>query len=316
MSADTVSQASTSLSATPLPKEPTVKKAPGTRIPGHALKLQYNASPSGFDSNLLIFLHGLGDTSQPFFDLGKRLQKTLPQTAVLSVQGSQRIPILPEEAWCYWDCIDPVMGGMVTHPNPSGFLTAFGALVDHLVTECGWPSTAIHFFGFAHGATAVAEGVISWTRIRRQAQEKLRDSATQQQDSTTSWDKFGSIVTICGSLLSVSNCGRLDFSCLFENHQPSDIMVCLNTFSLQHPTFSPPLGAPLLNWHHAQAPGTRKDLTRAFSNVQDHTASSAQVEAMPASKAEWDPIMHFWSKMLRNRSEWERSGDVYTVTPQ
>ena len=53
---------------------------------GTQLEIQYAGAPSGVDANLLVLLHGLGDTSKPFFRLGEQLQRTLPQTAILSVQ--------------------------------------------------------------------------------------------------------------------------------------------------------------------------------------------------------------------------------------
>lgn len=46
----------------------------------------------------------LGDTDKPFFKLGQSLN--LPQTAVLSVRGLKRIPLLEEDAFQYWDSFD------------------------------------------------------------------------------------------------------------------------------------------------------------------------------------------------------------------
>ncbi|CAO1632557.1 unnamed protein product [Parajaminaea phylloscopi] len=267
-----------SLKATPLLVEADRKAAPRSEFGGRRLVAQYSASPSGIDSNLLIFFHGLGDTSRPFFELGKSLQKTLPQTAVLSVQGSEKIPILPEEAWCYWQCIDPVMGAVIPHQNPSAFLSVMGSLLDHLVDDCGWPAEAIHLFGFAHGATAALEGAIAWLRKRRAA-----TSSVAKQGSST--ERLGSIVSICGSLLSL-------------------------------PTFDTPLPTLVLHWHRTD-PRELAKLKRAFAHVQDSPVQvqnrSSPPSSMPSSKPEWDPIMQFWSRVLRNRSAWERSGDVYTL---
>lgn len=183
------------LHATPLRQEPTRKKAPASGPHSrHGFRLQYSPSPSGIDSNLIVFLHGLGDTSEPFFKLGRQFQQTIPQTAVLSVQGTKRIPILPEEAWCYWDVIDQ-LGGPVSSENPSKFLEAFQSLLDELTGTCGWPTEAIHLFGFAHGATAALEGAIAWTRQRRQSPDSTAGPAS---------DRLGSVVSVCGELLSVS----------------------------------------------------------------------------------------------------------------
>lgn len=62
---------------------PRVKKPPQTaNIP---VPFFYAPSDDGTDENLLILLHGLGDTHIPFFKLGRQLK--LPQTAVLAVRA-------------------------------------------------------------------------------------------------------------------------------------------------------------------------------------------------------------------------------------
>lgn len=76
------------------------------RHSGLTLTFNYASAQDQVDSNLLIFLHGLGDTAQPFFQLGKQLQKTLPQTAIMSIQAPLRVPLLEEEAWMWWESFD------------------------------------------------------------------------------------------------------------------------------------------------------------------------------------------------------------------
>lgn len=66
----------------------------------------YHASADGADSNLLIMLHGLGDTDKPFAQLGQQLQRTLPQCAVLSLQGQLQVPLLGGGMW--WEAWDPL----------------------------------------------------------------------------------------------------------------------------------------------------------------------------------------------------------------
>ena len=48
----------------------------------------YTPSDDGVDENLLILLHGLGDTHVPFANLGKQLK--LPQTATLSLRAPEK----------------------------------------------------------------------------------------------------------------------------------------------------------------------------------------------------------------------------------
>lgn len=75
------------------------------------LTFSYESSPSGIDSNLLILLHGLGDTHLPFQSLGKKLATNLPQTATLSLRGGSPVPFLEEQGWGWWDVWDDLGQG-------------------------------------------------------------------------------------------------------------------------------------------------------------------------------------------------------------
>jgi hypothetical protein len=58
----------------------------------------YAPSDDGTDANLLILLHGLGDTHQPFGRLGRQLK--LPQTATLALRAShQCVRVHPTIFW-------------------------------------------------------------------------------------------------------------------------------------------------------------------------------------------------------------------------
>ena len=48
----------------------------------------YAPSDDDVDENLLILLHGLGDTHVPFANLGKKLK--LPQTATLALRAPEK----------------------------------------------------------------------------------------------------------------------------------------------------------------------------------------------------------------------------------
>lgn len=58
-------------------------------------KFEYAPSHDGKESNLLLMLHGLGDTCKPFFELGKQFK--LPATCVLSLQAP--FPYAPFPHW-------------------------------------------------------------------------------------------------------------------------------------------------------------------------------------------------------------------------
>ncbi len=94
-----------------LPSEAKRKPAPqpySGKAPAGGLHFQYAAAPDGADSNLLILLHGLGDNERSFFTLGQQLQRTLPQTAVLSLRAPMRVPLLEEESYSWWETFTPL----------------------------------------------------------------------------------------------------------------------------------------------------------------------------------------------------------------
>ncbi|PWN39496.1 hypothetical protein IE81DRAFT_352147 [Ceraceosorus guamensis] len=163
--------------------EPAIKRPPSpSRI---AFQHAYIASPQQVDSNLLILLHGLGDTQASFVDLGKQLQRALPQCAVLALRGARTVPLLGGGMW--WDAWDP-LGEMLpaSAQNPSAFIEDCHTLLDEL-RMCGWQSEHVHLLGFGQGATAALEGTHAWCRANKRL--------------------LGSVVAVCGGMLSVSEGG-------------------------------------------------------------------------------------------------------------
>ncbi|EDP42965.1 hypothetical protein MGL_2561 [Malassezia globosa CBS 7966] len=129
------------------------------------LVLKYKPAPCGIDSNLLLLLHGLGDTADPFFSLGQRLQQTLPQTAVLSVQAPLRVPLLEEEAWMWYDSFD-ALGEVRLNPDPRRAMKDITHLLTYLTAPvsqggCGWAYEHMHALGFAQGGSVLLETLIA-----------------------------------------------------------------------------------------------------------------------------------------------------------
>ncbi|ORY84672.1 hypothetical protein BCR35DRAFT_290214 [Leucosporidium creatinivorum] len=139
--------------------------APQLKSIDSALQYSYRPSPSGVDSNLLILFHGLGDTYKPFAQLGTSLN--LPQTAVLSLQAPGRVPLLEEEAWCWWPSFDE-LGELIPNPNPSSTLSLLLRILTHLISTSpgspSWSPSSIHLFGFAQGGTCAGELSLAFTR--------------------------------------------------------------------------------------------------------------------------------------------------------
>lgn len=258
--------------STPAPTEPAAKPL----VPSPSLQKftghKYAPAPSGVDSNLLILLHGLGDSSQPFFQLAQTLQNTLPQTAVLSLQATYLLPYLEGDHWMWWPTFDQ-FGEILTAPNPTKTIADLVALLTHLTGTvggkeggCGWQSRNIHLFGFGQGATCALETLVQWTK---------RGAAP-----------LGSIVSISGAFVShptIDPPSQTPVLHVYRSSRPLEVSTKFGSFRKASKNF------------------TAHRLELASGNVD---------EAMPRNKNEWDPIMQFWSKLFRYRNSWELTGEA------
>lgn len=113
-------------------------------------------------TNVLILLHGLGDTVPSFNNLGKQL--ALPETTCISLQAPKPLPF--ELGGFHW-------GDDITFDQSSGqmdFDTGFTKAVkiikqdiieDGLVKKCGYKPREIMLFGFGQGAMAALAAAAS-----------------------------------------------------------------------------------------------------------------------------------------------------------
>ncbi|KAG6335176.1 hypothetical protein ID866_3920 [Astraeus odoratus] len=90
----------------------------------------YTSSNDGTDENLLVLLHGLGDTHIPFTKLGRSFN--LPQTATLALRAPEQIPFLYEQAYQWYTSFDP-LGDLIERPNPTSALDLLSSVFDHLI---------------------------------------------------------------------------------------------------------------------------------------------------------------------------------------
>jgi len=145
-------------------------------------EFSYQPSKTSPSTNLLIFLHGLGDTHFRFHKLGRDLN--LPQTATLALCAPLPIPFI--EAGSQWYPSFDRLGEILSNPNPSIALEQLSRTIKHLIHDVGWAPNRIHLFGFGQGGSLACE-------LARRV----------YYDSTGSPPHhLGSVVTVCGPLLT------------------------------------------------------------------------------------------------------------------
>ncbi|KAG9313805.1 hypothetical protein JVU11DRAFT_6166 [Chiua virens] len=244
---------------------PRTKPAPNSsKIP---LVFSYTPSDDGTDENLLILLHGLGDSHTPFAKLGRSLH--LPQTATLALRAPEQIPYLYEQAFQWYTSFDP-LGDLISRPNPSSAIEVMTNVLDHLVGACTWSPNRIHLFGFGQGGSVAAESALAWWKPTLSGTKALVSNS--EQTSAPLSRQLGSVVSISGPLLS-------------------------------YPTLTTPCPTPLvLFWRSS----VTKDVSTAFSKGFSHVKQVAKPgtqgeESMLRSRDEWEPIMEFWSQVLGRR---------------
>jgi predicted esterase len=153
-------------------------------FPAPLRTFSYHASADGTDANLLVLLHGLGDSHAPFAQLGRTF--ALPQTAVLAVRAPFALPFDLGHGW--FEAIDLARGGDPIRPDVPGearrrdSLAACLGLLEGLLEALaavgndddgayagGWRPEEVFLFGFAQGGTVALEWALRRWRARREA---------------------------------------------------------------------------------------------------------------------------------------------------
>ncbi|KAJ6590999.1 Alpha/Beta hydrolase protein, partial [Mycena vulgaris] len=160
---------------------PRVKPPPSTTtIP---VPFSYAPSDHGTDENLLILLHGDGDSHALFDRLAHQLR--LPQTAVLALCAPDLVPgenvFLDAYASfpTFWLGPGP-LPATAQAQDLSPALALLARVLAHLTRDCAWPPARVHLFGFVHGGTLAAEFALT----------------------VSADDALGSVVSVGGPLLS------------------------------------------------------------------------------------------------------------------
>ncbi|KAK7678055.1 hypothetical protein QCA50_018996 [Cerrena zonata] len=267
------------LRETPSASTPRVKPPPKSGSGGIPVPFEYNPSDDSTDENILILLHGLGDTHVPFAKLGKQLN--LPQTATLSLRAPEQIPFLYEQAFQWYTSFDP-LGELIERPNPTPALDLLTKVVNHLTTDCQWPPQRIHMFGFSQGGTVVAEFGLQWWKsewAKRTQSEKARDRNVKDgkdiSDPEFTPRSLGTIVSVSGPLVSYPTLTQLCSTPLLLAHRPSPSPEALPSNALT-------------------------SFKRGYSQFIE-VKLNARGQGMLRGREEMEPVMRFWSERLSRR---------------
>lgn len=112
--------------------------------------------------NVIIFLHGLGDTTASFTHLGKQL--ALPETTCISLQAPTPLPFdLGGYHWGDDIIFDPSTGQMEldTGFEKAGKTIERDIIQEGLISKCGYKPRDIFLFGFGQGAMAAIVAILS-----------------------------------------------------------------------------------------------------------------------------------------------------------
>ncbi|KAB8304064.1 hypothetical protein EYC80_005406 [Monilinia laxa] len=112
-------------------------------------------SKDGKNTNILILLHGLGDTKEGFTQLAKNL--ALPQTASIIPQAPTPIPALitgsdtPSFHWARDLEFNSTTGELDLDADLTPSITLLASIIEVLRTKCNYPPRNIFLFGFGQG---------------------------------------------------------------------------------------------------------------------------------------------------------------------
>ncbi|MCJ1341054.1 hypothetical protein MMC09_006350 [Bachmanniomyces sp. S44760] len=217
--------------------------------------------------NILILLHGLGDTNLPFKTLATQL--SLPETACLSIQAPTPLPF--ELGGFHWGddiAFDQTSGKMEFDTGFKKTVDVLGKemIKDGLIGKCGYAAREILILGFGQGGMAA-----------------LGTSMYLSQTQTPN-EELGGIISIGGPLPTLPSDHR---SNAYDSKKPktknrSPVLI---------------LGGS------SNTLITSSALTTIRSEFEfvEYRKWNKSGDGMPSNREEMMPIMHFFSRRLRSR---------------
>jgi hypothetical protein len=226
--------------------------------------------------NVLILLHGAGDTNISFNNLGRQL--SLPETACISLQAPTPLPFdLGGFHWGDDIVFDPNTGAV---DFDTGFkkssLLMQQKVVKVLIDKCGFQAREIMFFGFGQGGMAALATILLEYPVQEDHEEVSTSSKTGSS-TNRSLPEYAGAISIGGPLPA----GALDTTTSVKNRTPI-LVVGGSSNSLV-------------------TDEALRRLLAAFVFVNS-SRYRRQGDTMPRDRDEMMPIMHFFSRRLRSRA--------------
>lgn len=172
-------------------RRPSVTRAHVPPVCASALHFRHSAD--GVDENLLVLLHGFGDTHVAFAALGATLR--LPQTAVLALRAPHPMPFgLDGASW--FESVDPDTLERWAAPlapaqrrRRDGSLAAVARPLAAALSALAWPPDRVHLLGYGDGATVAVHAVL----------EAATAAAAAGGGAAHPPARFGSVAAVCGA---------------------------------------------------------------------------------------------------------------------
>jgi len=221
--------------------------------------------PPHSPQNVLLLLHGLGDTLSPFTTLSRQL--SLPETCCISLQAPTPLPFdLGGFHWGDDIIFDQATGEMEFDTGFKKSTRVLGEIVHVLIEKCGFQAREILLFGYGQGGMAALAVTASFK------------------------DEFGGVVSIGGPVPSSVS--------LTPSSIPTPSTPSPSTLP------APKNRTPLLllggSTHTLLTPSALTKTKAIFAFVEYKNWPRAS-DSMPRNREEMFPIMEFFSRRLRSR---------------
>ncbi|KAG8470922.1 hypothetical protein KFE25_009343 [Diacronema lutheri] len=144
------------------PRGPYERTRPLAELAPALAPFVYVRSADGLETNLLVLLHGLGDTAENFAGFGRKLE--LPQTSLLALTAPSKLPF---EMGSGWYAAFEQDGSPIAEPARPGdrrraeglraSRIAVQTVLRGLVDRCNWRPSELFILGFSQGGTVALD---------------------------------------------------------------------------------------------------------------------------------------------------------------